>query len=135
VDNDFAKIIDVARAARARSYSPYSGFPVGASIEVGSGKIFAGTNIENISLGLTICAERAAVGAAVTAGERDLQRLALISDSAAPIVPCGACRQVLAEFNPRLQIVSVTLAGKRRIESLHELFPWPKRGILDHAES
>ena len=131
--NDLTKLLKSARKVRSRSYSPYSSFAVGAAIQTRSGKIFTGTNVENVSFGMTLCAERVAVGAAIAAGERDFCVLALVADSIEPMVPCGACRQVLAEFNPSLTIVSVTLSGKRKKDSLQNLLPSPKRGILDHA--
>jgi cytidine deaminase len=133
--SDFSQLIDAAREARARSYSPYSGFAVGAAVQTTSGKIFVGANVENISFGLALCAERAALVAAIVGGERDFQALALVADSIEPVVPCGACRQVLAEFNPSLRIVSVTLAGRQKEESLQDLLPFPKRGILENAQS
>jgi cytidine deaminase len=131
--NNLTKLLKSARKVRSRSYSPYSRFAVGAAIQTRSGKIFTGTNVENVSFGMTLCAERVAVGAAIAAGERDFSVLALVADSIEPVVPCGACRQVLAEFNPSLTIVSVTLSGKRKKDSLQNLLPSPKRGILDHA--
>ena len=133
--NNLDNLIDAARRARGCSYSPYSRFAVGAALQVSSGQIFTGTNVENISFGLTLCAERAAVAAAIAAGESDFRLLALLADSAEPVVPCGACRQVLAEFNPSLRIVSVTVSGKQKEESLQDLLPAPKRGILEHAQS
>ena len=77
-----------------------------------------------------MCAERVALGAAVTQGRTDIQVLALVSDSAEPVVPCGACRQVLAEFNPTLKIVSRTLVGQAAVFTLHDLLPRHRQGIL-----
>ena len=87
--------------------------------------------MENLSFGLTICAERAAVSAAVAAGERTFSAIAVAADSREPVTPCGACRQVLAEFSPDLPICSSNLEGSRFEANLSELLPRPKAGILD----
>ncbi|HAF02174.1 MAG TPA: cytidine deaminase, partial [Spartobacteria bacterium] len=94
------ELVKAALQARNYAYAPYSKFSVGCALLTKSGKIFTGCNVENISLGLTICAERAAVAAAIAEGEKDFVAIAVVTDSDAPALPCGACRQVLAEFNP-----------------------------------
>jgi cytidine deaminase len=111
------------------SLAPYSKFAVGAAIQRKSGAVFAGSNIENIYYGLTICAERIAIGSAVAAGEREFVAITVVAGTTEPIVPCSACRQFLAEFSPDLVIVSATVKGDRKIENLAHLLPEPKRGI------
>jgi len=120
-----------ALLVRSHAYAPYSKFAVGAALLGGSGRTFIGCNVENLSLGLTICAERAAVFNAVTAGERTFLGLAIVAESIQPISPCGACRQVLAEFNPDLDICSSTTSGGTRFRArLSALLPRPTAGIL-----
>lgn len=97
------ELIAAARKARQAAYCPYSRFPVGAALLTRSGHLFTGVNVENASYGLTICAERVAVGAAVTAGERAFAALAVVVKGGGS--PCGACRQVLYEFGPDLRIL------------------------------
>jgi cytidine deaminase len=104
-------LVKAARAAQARAYAPYSNFRVGAALESDSGDVFVGCNVENASYGLTICAERAAVCAAVVAGARRLRRAVVVSDSDPPAAPCGACRQVLSEFGPELRVEAIGPRG------------------------
>lgn len=101
------RLIEAARGASSRAYAPYSRFPVGAAILAGSGRIHVGCNVENASYGLTICAERNAVGRAVAEGDVDVAGVVVYTPTPSPTPPCGACRQVLREFGPRAWVVSV----------------------------
>lgn len=110
-----ARLLRAARTAARHSYSPYSGFPVGAAVRTGRGRIYAGTNVENASYGLTLCAERVAIFRAVTAGERDIRAVLVWTDTDEPTPPCGACLQVIHEFGPGATII---LAGRTRTRTL-----------------
>jgi cytidine deaminase len=125
------ELVNAALAAKGNSHAPYSAFKVGAALLAESGLIFVGCNVENISFGLTLCAERVCIGSAVAAGETKFRAIALATDSKQSIVPCGACRQVLAEFNPNLEIFSFAQQAKQEVRfRLGELLPLPRQGIL-----
>lgn len=111
-----------ARAAQRNAHAPYSGFKVGAAVETSDGRIFVGCNVENASYGLTNCAERVAVGAAVAAGCSAIARVVVVTDTDPGAAPCGACRQVLAEFGPQMEIVAVGTNDSRSWK-LDELLP------------
>jgi cytidine deaminase len=123
VDAPWPQLYAAADAARERAHAPYSRFRVGVALHLDDGSIVTGCNVENASYGLTVCAERNAIGAMVVAG-RALVAVALVVDSGAPTPPCGACRQVLAEFGePTLEIRSKNLAGEEARWTLGELLP------------
>ncbi len=118
------ELVRLSVLAKENSYSPYSRFRVGAAVLAESGKIYTGTNIENASLGATCCAERVAVFNAVSGGERKIRALAVCSDSDEYTMPCGICRQVLAEFaDDDMPIYCVRADGKYKIRTLGELLP------------
>ncbi|MCH9016085.1 MAG: cytidine deaminase [Gemmatimonadetes bacterium] len=116
------RLIAAATEAQRNAYAPYSKYPVGAAVETSDGRVFAGCNVENASLGLTICAERVAVGAAVSAGARDIKSVVVVTNSVPPAAPCGACRQVLAEFGSEIAILAVGPGGSRKWK-ISELLP------------
>lgn len=126
---DWDSLVTAAWETRDKAYAPYSKFQVGAALLAEDGRVFTGCNVENLSYGLTNCAERVAIGAAVAAGVRKFLAVAVVADTAVPISPCGACRQVLAEFGvPRILLANRT----ERLEfSLEELLPRAASGILD----
>lgn len=119
---DSRDLVTQAVEARKNAYAPYSQFTVGACARGESGRLYTGINVENASYGLTICAERVAVFKAVEAGERKIQSVAVASLTAAP--PCGACRQVLAEFGEQdMEILVADPRGKTKTYTLRELLP------------
>ncbi|EGL82652.1 cytidine deaminase [Caldalkalibacillus thermarum TA2.A1] len=125
---DKGQLIAQARAARQKAYAPYSGFPVGAALLTASGKVVWGCNIENASYGLTNCAERTAVFKAVSEAEKEADRtflaIAVIADTDRPVAPCGACRQVLAEFcKPDMPVYLANVKGEQLETTVGELLP------------
>ena len=120
-----AELLNQARHAATRAYAPYSKFPVGAAVLTAAGAIYTGCNVENASIGLTICAERAAIGAAVNAGHRDIAAVAVSAPRSLLTTPCGACRQVLNEFRPVTgeMVVIVDDGGGGEVVTLSDLLP------------
>ena len=106
------RLIEAARRAQAQAYAPYSNFPVGAAVLGADGRVFPGCNVENSSFGLTVCAERNAVAAAIVAGTRPTAVAVVVNGK--PVPPCGACRQVLAEFEPSLPVVLASSTESRQ---------------------
>ncbi len=125
-------LLDAAQTVREHSYSPYSKFKVGAAVLTRDGEIFTGTNIENASYGLTVCAERNAIFAAVSADKRRFRALALITQKLPGLAfnsPCGACRQVMSEFMaPDTPVLVAVLDGTKRLvyrKKLRDFMPFP----------
>jgi cytidine deaminase len=113
------RLIKAALQARRRAYTPYSKFAVGAAVLAENGKIHAGCNVENASYGLTVCAERVAVWKAVSEGATTFRAIAIAADGKGALVPpCGACRQVLAEFEPALPVLLVDAADARHVAEI-----------------
>jgi cytidine deaminase len=110
------RLTAAARRAATAAYAPYSRFSVGAAVLMADGRVFTGCNVENASFGLTNCAERTAVFAAVAAGSRRLRAVAVFTPTPSPTLPCGACRQVLHEFGPEAQVLSIC-AGAGHVET------------------
>jgi cytidine deaminase len=100
-----AELLDLARKARSQAYVPYSNFPVGAALLTRDGRVFLGCNVENASYGLGCCAERTAIFKAVSEGAREFVAIAVVADTPGPVSPCGACRQVMAEFAPDMTVL------------------------------
>ena len=117
------ELLNAALEARLKAYAPYSKFLVGTAVRAESGKIYTGCNIENASYGLTVCAERNALFSAVGAGERKFTALCVVGDTEEPISPCGACRQVMAEFKVPC-IILANLKGDVKEYTLEELLPY-----------
>lgn len=120
---DTKDLIKAAETAAHRAYAPYSRFSVGAALLGKDGKIYSGCNVENASYGLTICAERVAIGAAIAHGCREFSQIVIYTDTPSPTPPCGACRQVLNEFSPNLEVVLVNPQGIVGRLTLGELLP------------
>jgi cytidine deaminase len=117
----------VARALEARenACADYSHFKVGAALLASSGKVYTGCNIENATYGLTVCAERVALWKALSEGERSFTQLVVVTSSADPASPCGACRQLLWEFCGDLEVILANPQGLRQAHRLAELLPHP----------
>ena len=115
------KLVSLAAEARKKAHAPYSNFAVGAALLAKSGRVYTGSNVENASYGLTVCAERVAVFKAVSEGEREFEALAVVTENG--VTPCGACRQVLMEFGDDIQVIVADTAGQQRAFALTDLLP------------
>ena len=126
-----------AKMARENAYCPYSGYAVGCAIESQSGEVFVGCNIENISYGLTICAERAAVSQMVSSGQREIVSVLVLTRDGG--TPCGMCLQTIAEFAPNLDLLAVYTEdekGRRAVYALRDLLPhgFTSKLVLSHPD-
>lgn len=130
-DRAWTRLWRDAEKARNRAYAKYSHFQVGAAIECDDGSIVSGCNVENASYGLTICAERNAIGAMVLGGKRRPKRVAIVVDHHEPVPPCGMCRQVLSEFSEKgTEVRSRTLDGQELATTVGELLPFAFTGAF-----
>ena len=120
------KMIDMAREVLNNAYVPYSNYRVGAVVESSSGRLYTGCNIENMSFGLTVCAERVAIFKAISEGEKGFTRIVIVSDDSAIPIPCGACLQVMSEFSDdNLEIIVSSKDGRLERYKLTDLLPNP----------
>lgn len=117
------KLLEHARHGRDKAYAPYSKFKVGAALLTKDGKIYQGCNVENVSYGLSNCAERTAIFKAISEGDHELEAIAVIADSPTPVPPCGACRQVILEFNPKMKVILSNLQGDVSETTIDQLLP------------
>ena len=122
--HDWSQLIESAWQAREYAHAPYSGFQVGAAVETADGRIYGGCNIENVSYGLTNCAERTAMFQAIANGDKELVRMAVCADTPEPVAPCGACRQVMVELAPKMELLLINKAGKQMLTSVEHLMPY-----------
>jgi cytidine deaminase len=122
-DSRMGELRERATAAMERAYAPYSGFRVGAALLAADGTIDHGCNVENAAYPSGICAERAAVAAAIARGVRDFEAIVIVTEAATPSSPCGMCRQVMMEFAPRLVVHSVTRGGASARWMMSDLLP------------
>ena len=121
---DEADLLSQARAVRQRAYAPYSHFHVGAAVLTADGRIHVGANVENASYGMTMCAERVAIGSMLTSGDRGpIVAVAVVGDGEDPLTPCGACRQVIFEFGPEAVVYGSGDGGRPSRSTIRELLP------------
>lgn len=121
IQEEFTKLYKLACNVKKRAYAPYSNFKVGAALKTKRGQIYTGSNVENSSFGLTVCAERIAIFKAVNDGIREFDLIAICADK--EVFPCGACLQVMNEFSPEMKII-LKVKGKIKVYKLKELLPF-----------
>lgn len=120
---DYEKLIKEAMLAKEKAYAPYSKFRVGAALLSENGEVYTGCNVENISYGLSNCAERTAVFKAISEGIKEFKAIAIVADTEKIIAPCGACRQVLLEFNPEMEVIMANKMGEYKVNKVKNLMP------------
>ena len=118
------ELLRIAKEASLNAYVPYSGFPVGAALECEDGTVYTGCNVENAAYGDTICAERTAVVKAVSEGQRAFTRTSIYGEGKGYCMPCGSCRQVLAEFSPDMEVLCAKAGGSYVSYPLTRLMPY-----------
>jgi cytidine deaminase len=118
-------LIAAAKQARENAHAPYSNFRVGAALRARSGRVYTGSNVENATYGLTICAERVAIFKAISEGERGFDAIAVVAHTDVLTPPCGACRQLIWEFCGDAEVILANLEGKTEVHRMVELFPRP----------
>ena len=120
---EITTLIEAARQAAEQAYAPYSQFSVGAAVLTRDGGVYSGCNVENVSYGLTICAERTALVKAVSEGHWDIRAVAIYADTEQYCSPCGACRQVIAEFGSHITVIQANKHGEYITSTIEELLP------------
>ena len=121
----YQELLEIAKKASENSYSPYSRFRVGAALECSDGTIFTGCNVENCAYGCSICGERTAMVKAVSEGHRDFVRIAIWCQNSEGFgMPCGECRQFMAEFNLDMEVITAKCDGAYQVHKVRELLPW-----------
>lgn len=121
MDNE--KLIEAAKEARQKAFAPYSNFHVGAAVELETGEIISGCNVESASYGLTVCGERIAIWKAVSEGKNKFKKIAVVVDTDELTPPCGACRQIIWEFCGDIPVILANLKGKIQAFQMSELLP------------
>jgi len=122
---DFDRLFASAGAARENACASYSKFKVGAAVLTNNGDIYSGCNIESSSYGLTMCAERNALAGALCAGERKFKAILITADTPGPVSPCGACRQVLYDYAPDIEVIMTNVKGSSAAEDISGLLKYP----------
>jgi cytidine deaminase len=125
MEKEIQELVQAAKIAAVKAYAPYSKFKVGAALLTATGKIFSGCNVENAAYGLSICAEQVAVVKAVSNGDTKFKIMVIFTETEDLTPPCGACRQVVAEFNPRMEIILVNKKGEMKALNMDKLLAEP----------